>query len=63
MSLKDIKTLSEIHENTGIPIRTLNARLKNLEEGIDYIKLKGRTQPVILSKEGVEKIVKGKGDN
>lgn len=68
MNLKDIKTLSEIHQETGIGIKTLYKRLEKLiEEGelvedTHYKKL-GKRMPVILSKEGVEKIVKGKGDN
>lgn len=55
--LKDIKTLKEISEQTGISIDTLYYRLRWLEEGEEYRKL-GTGQSIILTLEGAEKITK-----
>ena len=56
IQLKDIKTLKEVADKYKIPIKTLQFRLKNLEEGIDYKKL-GKRQPTILTPLGVEKLI------
>ncbi|WP_026883666.1 hypothetical protein [Clostridium akagii] len=61
MKLNDIKTLQEVARETGIPVRTLQDRLKlkslNMIEGEDYKKL-GLRMPTLLSPEGIEKILK-----
>lgn len=61
MELKDIMTLSEVSEKYGIKRETLKKRLGyksyNLVEGIDY-KYLGPRMPVLLSPEGVKKIIK-----
>ncbi|MFL0167632.1 hypothetical protein ACJDTP_21400 [Clostridium sp. WILCCON 0112] len=41
----------------NISRQTLHGRLKNLQEGIEYRRL-GERQPILLSPEGVKKIVK-----
>ena len=57
MKLSDIKTLVEISEQYKIPLKTLQSRLKNLDEDIDFKRL-GRGQSTILSPEGIYKITK-----
>ncbi|WP_035790252.1 hypothetical protein [Clostridium beijerinckii] len=57
MELKDIKTIQEVADEYNISRQTLHGRLKNLQEGIEYRKL-GERQPILLSPEGVKKIVK-----
>lgn len=59
MNIKDIKTLSEISEEYNIPVKTLQSRLKNLDEGIDYKRL-GKRQPTILSPNGIRKLIIGR---
>ena len=57
MKLTDIKTLKEVAlENKEHP-KTLQARLKFLEEGDDY-KLLGERMPTLLSPSGQQKILK-----
>lgn len=59
MDLKDVKTLRQVSEESGIYIKTLQKRLdsKNVGmlEGEDFIRL-GDRQPVLLSPAGVKKI-------
>lgn len=63
MKIKDIRTLSEVSIQYNISIKTLQSRLKNLDEDVDYRKL-GKRQPTILSPTGIEKIIKNiKGKN
>ena len=57
MELADVKILSNISEEYGIPVTTLQDRLKHLKEGKEYKKL-GKRQPTLLSPEGVIKIIK-----
>lgn len=61
MQLKDIKTLREVAEESGISYRTLTDRINlksfDLIEGIDYKKL-GPRNPIILSPSGIKKILK-----
>ncbi|WP_394885000.1 hypothetical protein [Clostridium butyricum] len=57
MKINDIRTLSEISIQYNIPIKTLQSRLKNLDENVDYRKL-GKRQPTILSPKGIDKILK-----
>ncbi|HBJ1645893.1 hypothetical protein FDB50_15345 [Clostridium botulinum] len=57
MKLKDLKTLTEVAEEYNISIKTLQSRLKYLEENIEYKKL-GKRQPTLLTPEGVNKIIK-----
>ena len=57
MILSDIKTLAEVSEQYKIPLKTLQSRLKNLEENIDYRKL-GKGQSTLLSLQGIAKITK-----
>ena len=57
MKIKDIRTLSEVSIQYNISIKTLQSRLKNLDEDVDYRKL-GKRQPTILSPTGIEKIIK-----
>lgn len=64
MNLKDIKTLSEVSKETGIGVKTLYKRFEKLvNEGklieYEHYKKLGKNQPVILSKEGIEKIIGG----
>jgi len=60
MELKDIKTLSEVAEQSAISYNTLKSRLKlkslNLIENVDYKKL-GERQATILSPSGIKKIL------
>lgn len=57
MKLKDIKTLKEVSEAYSIPLKTLQSRLKHLDEDIEYKRL-GKRHPTILSPEGINKITK-----
>jgi len=61
MNLTDIKSLQDISKEFGIPVTTLQTRLKlkslNLVEGEDYRRM-GIGQSVIFSPEGVKKITK-----
>jgi hypothetical protein len=59
MELKDIKTLTEVSIQYEIPLKTLQSRLKHLEEDIDYKRL-GKKQPTILSPKGIKKIINKK---
>lgn len=56
MQLTDIKTLKEVSELYGIPLKTLQSRLNRLEEGIEYKRL-GKRQATLLSPQGIEKII------
>jgi len=60
MELRDIKTLQEVARESGIPVRTLQDRLKlksmEMIEGEDFKKLGGKL-PTLLSPKGVEKIL------
>lgn len=56
MELKDIQKLSDVARIYNVKRRTLEYRLKFLEEGVDYLKL-GERQPTILTPKGVEKIL------
>jgi len=60
MELRDIKTLQEVARESGIPVRTLQDRLKlksmEMVEGLDFKKL-GVRMPTLLSPNGVEKIL------
>ncbi|MEY8001591.1 hypothetical protein AB8U03_15585 [Clostridium sp. Mt-5] len=64
MQLKDVKTLRQVAEETGIFIKTLQKRLDsksyNLIEGKDFARL-GDRQSTILSPIGVRKITEGVG--
>ncbi|MCB2308882.1 hypothetical protein LGL08_20645 [Clostridium estertheticum] len=53
----DIKTLTEVSEQNGIPLKTLQSRLTRLDEGVEYKRL-GKRQATILSPEGAETIIK-----
>ena len=57
MKLKDIKTLTEVSVLYKIPLKTLQSRLKNLEENVEYKRL-GRGQSTILSPDGIALITK-----
>jgi hypothetical protein len=63
MSLKDARWLSELSEETGISVRQLSRKVnklieeKKLIKDKDYKKLEGKTQPIILSKEAVKKVL------
>ena len=63
MSLKDTRFLSELSKETGITVKQLSRRVNKLiEEGAlkkdrDYKKAEGKTQPIILSKEGIKKVI------
>lgn len=61
MDLKDIKTLRQVSEESGIEIRTLQQRLGlpnfGLIEGVDFKRL-GKRQSTILTPAGVKKILK-----
>jgi len=61
MRLKDIRTLRQVSEESGIFIKTLQQRLEsksyNLVEGKDFIRL-GHRQPTLLSPIGVKKITR-----
>lgn len=59
MELKDIKTLGEVAREYNISLQTLHSRLKNLTENIDYRKIEGLRQPIILTPTGIKKLVKG----
>ena len=56
MKLSEIKTLTEVSEKYRVPLKTLQSRLKNLEEDIDYKRL-GKRQPTLLSPIGIKKII------
>jgi hypothetical protein len=60
MKLSEIKTLQEVAREAGIPVRTLQDRLKiksmEMIEGDDFKKLGGKL-PTLLSPNGVEKIL------
>jgi hypothetical protein len=57
MELSDITILKEVSETYGIPLKTLQDRLKRLDENVDYKKF-GKRNTTILSPTGVEKIIK-----
>lgn len=61
MNLKDIKTLREVAEESGIEIRTLQQRLDlpnfGLIEEVDFKRL-GKRQSTILTPIGIKKILK-----
>lgn len=59
LTLKDIQFLSDVSKDYGIPVRTLQDRLANLKEGIQYRKL-GKRLPTLLTPGAVEKLVQGK---
>jgi len=63
MKLSDIKTLKEISDQYNIPVVTLKKRLKlksfGMIENEDYRSL-GERQSMILSPEGVEKLINKK---
>ena len=59
LKLSNIKTLTEVSEIYKIPLKTLQSRLKNLEENIDFKRL-GKRQPTILTPKGIKKIIKKK---
>lgn len=67
MSLKDIRTISELSKETGKTVRTLTRKVEKLIKSGDlvefthYRKINGRNQPYIFNKKGIEKIT-GKGD-
>jgi len=59
MQLKDIKTVNEVAIEHDISRQTLLSRIEtiDLEDGVDIKKL-GRRMPILLSPEGVKKILK-----
>jgi len=59
MQLKDIKTVHEVASENNISRQTLLSRIESLElkEGVEIRKL-GRRMPILLSPEGVRKILK-----
>jgi response regulator of citrate/malate metabolism len=65
LNLKDIKTITEISNQSGIKQDTLKKRIyklieeEELEEDIHYKKVGEGKQPYIFSKEGVEFILGG----
>jgi len=61
LKLSNIKTLTEVSEIYKIPLKTLQSRLKNLEENIDFKRL-GKRQSTILTPEGIKKIIIKKED-
>ena len=66
INLSDIKTLKQLSDETGIYFKTLAGRLKlksfNMIEGVDYRRM-GKGQGILLSPQGVEKILKGGSKN
>lgn len=63
MKLKDITTIQKVSLDYGIPVSTLVTRLtlKSLKliEGDDYKRM-GKGQSVLISPEGVKKLIKKK---
>ena len=61
MKLKDITTIQKVSLDYGIPVSTLVTRLtlKSLKliEGDDYKRM-GKGQSVLISPEGVKKLIK-----
>jgi len=59
MQLKDIKTVNEVAIENKISRQTLLSRIEalDLEEGVEIKKL-GRRMPILLSPEGIKKILK-----
>ena len=59
MQLKDIKTINEVAIENNVNRQTLLSRIDalDLEEGVEIKKL-GRRMPILLSPEGVKKILK-----
>jgi len=61
MKLKDIKTLSQVANESGESRKTLILRLSlpgfGMVEGEDFLRL-GDRQPILLSPAGVEKVLK-----
>ena len=61
MKLSEIKTLQDVAKEYDIPLNTLQTRLKsktfNLIENEDFRRM-GKGQSILLSPEGVKKIVK-----
>jgi hypothetical protein len=63
MSLKDARWLSELSQETGISVKQLNRKVNKLieegklKEGKDYKKGIGKTQPILLDKSGIKKVL------
>ena len=58
MKLNEIATLSQVAQQYDVPLATLQYRLRFLEEDVDYRKLEGKRQPILLSPEGIKNITK-----
>lgn len=58
MTINDVKTLGEVAKENNISLQTLHVRLKFLQEGIDYRRVEGLRQPILLWPSGIEKILK-----
>ena len=56
LKLSDIKTLTEVSVQYGIPLKTLQSRLSQLKEDTEYKRL-GKRQATILTPQGIEKII------
>jgi hypothetical protein len=62
LTLKDTRWISELSQETGIPVRTLKQRVKKLIdkgkliENKDYKKGEGK-QPYLLDKSGIKKVL------
>lgn len=62
MKISEIKTLQEISKEYDIPYTTLRARLYNknfrLIEDVDYKKLEGARQPILIAPTGINKLLR-----
>lgn len=64
MNLKDVRFLSELSTEYNIPARTLRSKInRSIENGTliefqDYRKSDGKRGTYILTKEGIEKIIR-----
>jgi len=59
MQLKDVKTVNEVAIEYDISRQTLLSRIESLDltEGVE-IKRLGRRMPILLSPEGIKKVLK-----
>lgn len=58
ISAKEVKTLTEVADESGINIKTLRSRLYKLEEGTEYRSL-GERNPTIIMPGAIGKITYG----
>ena len=59
MNINEVLTLSEVAKKYNVSVQTLHSRLKNLDEFVDYRRISGTHQPIILTPTGIKKLVKG----